>query len=97
MAISCDFREKFMQREQQKKCDIKRKFLNLTENVAQHSQYWQKKEENIVCVHFNTLRLPVLEYCAQAFHHSIPKYLADELETVHKKCAKNFISCNDIL
>ena len=30
----------------------------------------------------------VLEYCAQAFHHSIPKYLADELETVQKRVLK---------
>jgi hypothetical protein len=63
-----------MQREQQKKCDIKRKFLNLTENVAQHSQYWQKKEENIVCVHFNTLR-----FCNMIFHLELRKVTCNVL------------------
>ena len=30
----------------------------------------------------------VLEYCAQAFHHSLPKYLAEELEVVQKRVMK---------
>ena len=28
---------------------------------------------------------PILEYAAQIFHHSLPKYLADELERVQKR------------
>ena len=28
---------------------------------------------------------PVLEYCTQAFHLSLPKYLAEELEVVQKR------------
>ena len=28
---------------------------------------------------------PVLEYCAQAFHHSLPMYLEEKLEDVQKR------------
>ncbi len=36
-----------------------------------------------------TVIRPVLEYCAQPFHHhSLPKYLADELEVVQKHVLK---------
>jgi hypothetical protein len=31
---------------------------------------------------------PVLEYCAQAFHHSLPKYLAEEVKVVQKHVPK---------
>ena len=30
----------------------------------------------------------VLEYCAQAFHHSLPKYLEEELEIVQKRALR---------
>ena len=43
---------------------------------------------NDVLNFYCTVIRPVLEYCAQAFHHSIPKYLADELETVQKRVLK---------
>ena len=35
-----------------------------------------------------TVIRPVHEYCAQAFHHSLPKYLAEELEVVQKRVLK---------
>ena len=35
-----------------------------------------------------TVIRPVLEYCAQAFHHSLPKYLAEELEVIQKRVLK---------
>jgi hypothetical protein len=28
---------------------------------------------------------PLLEYCSQVFHHSLPKYLCDDLENVQKR------------
>ena len=37
---------------------------------------------------FCTVIRPALEYCAQAFHHSLPKYLAGELEVVQKRVLK---------
>ena len=37
---------------------------------------------------FCTVIRPVLEYCAQAFHHSLPKYLAGKLDVVHKRVLK---------
>ena len=35
-----------------------------------------------------TVIRPVLEFCAQAFHHSLPKYLAEELDVVQKRVLK---------
>jgi hypothetical protein len=34
---------------------------------------------------FCTCIRPLLEYCSQVFHHSLPKYLCDDLENVQKR------------
>ena len=39
-----------------------------------------------------TVIRPVLEYCAQAFHHFLPNYLAEELEVVQKRVLKIMFS-----
>ena len=40
--------------------------------------------EDILKFYCSVIKL-VLEYCAQAFHHSLPKYLEEELEIVQKR------------
>ena len=39
---------------------------------------------------FCTCIRPLLEYCSQVFHHSLPKYLCDDLENVQKRALVSF-------
>lgn len=46
-------------------------------------------EHDIINFYCTCIR-PTLEYAAQVFHHSLPKYLPDELERVQKRSLLSF-------